>query len=324
MDWKRNFLCMSVIAYITYRCLREDKPQSLLPLLQGKNVVVTGASSGIGEQAALFYASQGANVVIMARREKLLQEVVKKCYKISPLPPGQAKFSYIVADFNDVQSSETVMQKAIEQLGSLDYLMLNHAYILSSTDVITRWTGTTKQLETMSQSLNINFLSFVRMAGAALPALRASSGSLCAISSFSVEVLAFMLPYASTKSALNTFFTGLRQELIQEHSNVSVTLVHLGLVHAGHTRDGLKSMSAAQGRDMEAVMAVLPVTTTDTAAADIVRMTVARDADVYYPYNQRLWVMRLLRLLLAHADEQTSYMESFITYLMNLKKSIGL
>jgi len=37
--------------------------------------VVTGASSGIGEQAALFYASQGASVVLMARRENLLIEV---------------------------------------------------------------------------------------------------------------------------------------------------------------------------------------------------------------------------------------------------------
>lgn len=44
-------------------------------LLRGKNVLLTGASSGIGEEAAYYYAKLGANVVFAARRESLLQKV---------------------------------------------------------------------------------------------------------------------------------------------------------------------------------------------------------------------------------------------------------
>ncbi len=43
--------------------------------LRGKNVLVTGASGGIGEQFAYVYARAGANVFITARREKQLQQV---------------------------------------------------------------------------------------------------------------------------------------------------------------------------------------------------------------------------------------------------------
>ena len=47
----------------------------LLESLVGKNVVITGASSGIGEQLAYRYAQLGANVFITARREHILKEV---------------------------------------------------------------------------------------------------------------------------------------------------------------------------------------------------------------------------------------------------------
>ena len=55
----------------------------LLESLKGKNVVITGASTGIGEQLAYHYARLGANVVITARREQRLKEVHVPQPKIS-------------------------------------------------------------------------------------------------------------------------------------------------------------------------------------------------------------------------------------------------
>jgi len=327
MGWRVNSVLILLVSLITYRCLTtrdQSASNNLHNVLTGKNVIVTGASSGIGEQAALFYASQGANVLILARRENLLKEVVEKCRLVSPLPEGQAQFHYIVADFNDVKKSDTIMKKAIQLLGGVDYLMLNHAYLLTTPDLIGRWTGSKQQLDTMTKSININFLSFIRLAGSALPSLKASNGSLCVISSFMVEIPAFELPYASTKSALNAFFTGLRQELIHENHNVSVTLVHLGLIQVSHTKESLQSMSLAQGRDVETLLAVMDVTHADTAARDIVSATVSRSADIFYPYNQRLWIVRLIRLLLGDADVRMKSLESFLASLLNVFKSIGL
>ena len=45
--------------------------------IKGKNVVITGASTGIGEQLAYQYARLGANIVITARREQRLKEVLQ-------------------------------------------------------------------------------------------------------------------------------------------------------------------------------------------------------------------------------------------------------
>ena len=43
--------------------------------LKGKNILVTGASSGLGQHIAAFYAQQGANIIICARREERLKQL---------------------------------------------------------------------------------------------------------------------------------------------------------------------------------------------------------------------------------------------------------
>lgn len=53
-----------------------------LESIKGKKVLVTGASSGIGEQLAYHYARLGADVVITARREKRLEKVSTTCFVI--------------------------------------------------------------------------------------------------------------------------------------------------------------------------------------------------------------------------------------------------
>ena len=65
--------------------------------IKGKNVLVTGASSGIGADIAYHYARMGANVVITARRENLLQNVMEKCRELGH---KDAKFGYVVADIS--------------------------------------------------------------------------------------------------------------------------------------------------------------------------------------------------------------------------------
>lgn len=91
-----------------------------------------------------------------------------------------------------------------------------------------------------------------------------------------------------------------------------------------HTAEGLDAMSQAQGRDMVALTSVLDVTKADQAAKDLVRVTVAREEDVYYPYNQRLWVLRALRLILPRADQRMKLLEDILFFLLNVKKSISL
>ncbi|CAJ0964909.1 unnamed protein product [Ranitomeya imitator] len=80
-------------------------------MVKGKRVLVTGSSSGIGEQIAYRFSEMGAHVMLTARRAKQLQEVAKKCLEL-----GAASASYVVADMENLTLAQNVGQEAIKQL----------------------------------------------------------------------------------------------------------------------------------------------------------------------------------------------------------------
>ena len=80
-----------------------NSPESI----KGKRVLVTGASSGIGEQMAYHYARMGASIVLTARRETLLQKVVEKCKLIGA---KTATFDYITADMSKLEQTKGVVE----------------------------------------------------------------------------------------------------------------------------------------------------------------------------------------------------------------------
>ncbi|XP_070129645.1 hydroxysteroid 11-beta-dehydrogenase 1-like protein isoform X5 [Equus caballus] len=89
--------------------------------LQGARVLLTGASAGVGEELAYHYARLGSHLVLTAHTEALLQKVVGNCRKL-----GAPKIFYIAADMASPEVPERVVQFALDKLGGLDYLVLNH------------------------------------------------------------------------------------------------------------------------------------------------------------------------------------------------------
>lgn len=83
-------------------------------------VVITGASSGIGRATALAFAQHGANVVLGARREELLQEVANECKQIS----GREALA-VPTDVTDEAFVQNLAQRAIERFGRIDVWMNN-------------------------------------------------------------------------------------------------------------------------------------------------------------------------------------------------------
>ena len=99
-----------------------------LEILKGRVVVVTGASSGIGEACALGYAAAGARVVLAARRKERLDGLVEKI----AADGGEA-----LAVATDVTSEEAVanlFKQAVDTFGTVDVL-INNAGIADSTAV---------------------------------------------------------------------------------------------------------------------------------------------------------------------------------------------
>ncbi|KAI0207616.1 Hydroxysteroid 11-beta-dehydrogenase 1-like protein [Lamellibrachia satsuma] len=256
--------------YVTYSNIGHTSTVDLT----GMRVLVTGASTGIGEQIAYRYAEQGASVVITARTEHRLKRVVDRC---TELGRKDQIFSYFVVDMANVNAPKTVIEFADRELGGLDVLVLNHMYIMRSANV---WAGSADNLTMLRHVMDVNFHSYVQLTSHALPILEQSNGSLVVISSLSAKMYQpYFLAYVSSKFALTGFFGGLRLELEMRRSGVSVTICFLGFIGTENAVTSLKQFG------LNRVLTVEPTDPKETAQK-IVAGAVARTKDVYFPYLQ--------------------------------------
>ncbi|NXL94582.1 DHI1 dehydrogenase, partial [Alectura lathami] len=239
-------------------------------MLWGKRVIVTGASSGIGEQMAYHLARMGAHVLLTARTEAKLQKVVERCLEL-----GAASARYVSGSMEDMAFAEKVVKEAESTWGGLDMLILNHIgrsfYAYFNGDV-----------EHVRKLMETNFLSYVAMTVSALPMLKESEGSIVVVSSVAGKASSpFVAPYSATKSALNGFFSSLRQEFIIANVNVSITLCILGYIN---TDSAVKTISHA---------VKLTPAPKEECALEIIRSGALRQHELRYPAGTVTWTLLL-------------------------------
>ncbi|NXY87786.1 DHI1 dehydrogenase, partial [Alcedo cyanopectus] len=247
-----------VLAFWFYAARENFKPE----MLKGKRVIVTGASTGIGEQMAYHLARMGSHLVITARTEAKLQKVVKRCLEL-----GAASARYISGTMEDMAFAQHVVKEAGTLLGGLDMLILNHV----GTSHFGYFNG---DVEHVRKLLEINFLSYVAMTTSALPMLKESEGSIVVVSSMAGKVgFPFTAPYSATKFALDGFFSSLRQEFTMQSVNVSITLCILGFIDT-------ESAVRAAGAQLR----VLPAPR-DECALEILKGAALRQRELFYRYG---------------------------------------
>ncbi|XP_056368601.1 hydroxysteroid 11-beta-dehydrogenase 1-like protein [Oenanthe melanoleuca] len=255
--------------------------------LSGARVLVTGASAGIGEQIAYHYARFGAEIVLTARRETVLQKVMEKCLTL-----GAKKIFYIPADMSSPSEPEKVIQFAVQKLGGLDYLVLNHI----GTNRFQEWTGDVEYTRWLMQ---VNFLSYVALATAALPTLEKNRGALVVVSSLTGRMpTPFTTSYSATKFALDGFFSSLRHELIMQKRDVSVTLCILGLI------DTDSALEYTRGK------VHISASPAPEAALAIVRGGATRAHEVFYPR----WLQQLCCLWALFPSSGNHVLRTFYNY----------
>ncbi|XP_007438759.1 corticosteroid 11-beta-dehydrogenase isozyme 1 isoform X2 [Python bivittatus] len=246
-----------VLAFYFYSGKEEFKPE----MLKGKRVIVTGASTGIGEQIAYHLARMGSHLLITARTEAQLQQVVAQCLEL-----GAASARYINGSMEDMKFAQAVVKKAEELWGSLDMLILNH--IGKSYFNYFDW-----DIRHVQKLMDINFLSYVTMTISALPMLKNSGGSIVVVSSMAGKIgFPFTVTYSATKFALHGFFSSLRQEFVMQNTNVSITLCILGLINTE------SAMKAVSGRFTS------PPAPKEECALEIIKGGALRQREVYYRY----------------------------------------
>ncbi|XP_010311577.2 11-beta-hydroxysteroid dehydrogenase 1 [Balearica regulorum gibbericeps] len=239
-------------------------------MLRGKRVIVTGASSGIGEQMAYHLARMEAHLLLTARREAKLQKVVERCLEL-----GAASASYVSGSMEDTTFPEVVVKKAENTWGGLDMLILNHI----GHSFFNYFNG---DVEHVRKLLETNFLSYVAMTVAALPMLKENEGSIVVVSSMAGKIGSpFVAPYSATKFALDGFFSSLRHEFIIDKVNVSITLCILGYIN---TESAVRAVSHAI-RDTPAPK--------EECALEIIKSGALRQRELHYPP----WVVGSLILL---------------------------
>jgi NAD(P)-dependent dehydrogenase (short-subunit alcohol dehydrogenase family) len=194
-------------------------------MFRGKTIIITGASSGIGQALAIALADQGANLVLAARNLAALDAVVAQIVPAQiELPPAKrGKAIAVPTDVTQPQDCQRLIETAIQTFGQIDILVNNAGLsMLSYFDDIT-------DLSIFAQTMQVNYFGAVYCTHAALPHLKASQGLLVAISSLCGKTgVPMRSGYVASKHALQGFFDTLRIEL--QGTGVDVTVVSPGFV----------------------------------------------------------------------------------------------
>lgn len=211
---------------------------------KNKVVMITGASSGIGEALVYEFDKKQATIIIAARREKELIRVKNNCKN----PQN------IIVQPIDLEVHENIAQKVnqvIKQTKKIDILINNGG--ISQRSLIKN-----TPLEIDKKIMNINFFGTVALTKAVLPHMRQNkSGHIVVISSVTGKIgVKLRSAYAASKHALHGFFDTLRYEMWED--KLKVTIICPGYIRTNVsinalTADGSKqnTMDEATNRGME-------------------------------------------------------------------------
>lgn len=185
--------------------------------MEGRNVIVTGASRGIGPYIARALAGRGANLLLVARSQPELARVAKE------LRTDTNTVAYAAVDLSAPTAAEQVVQAAAAELAGVDILVNNAALELQRR-------FHTLQLEDIERVVRIDLLTPIELSRLLLPQmLEQGYGRIVSISSIAGHVgFPFTEAYAASKNGLVAFGRVLRNDY--RRSGVSASSVILGAV----------------------------------------------------------------------------------------------
>ncbi len=190
---------------------------------KGKTVIITGASAGVGAQTARAFAKMNANLVLLARGQKALDEISKELSVITSVLT-------ISMDVSSSVDCQNMLVSAEKEFGAIHYLINNAGYHK-------RGEVENNSPEQLAKMVDVNLRAPIELTALILPYIRSSidKGDLGGI--VNVGSLAGRTPlqgaatYSATKSGLRAFSYALSDEL--KGSGISVGLVSPGPINTG-------------------------------------------------------------------------------------------
>lgn len=186
--------------------------------IQDKVIVITGASSGIGEATARLLAERGAKVVLGARRTERLAVIAEEINSAG----GHAQFRAL--DVTDQQDVQSFVDFAVEHYGRVDVLVNNAGVMpLSRLDAL--------KVDEWNRMIDVNIRGVLHGIAASLPLMqRQRAGqiiNIASIGAYAVSPTAAV--YCATKYAVRAISEGLRQEV---GGDIRVTVIAPGVTES--------------------------------------------------------------------------------------------
>ncbi len=201
---------------------------------QGKTLIITGASDGIGAELARQVAADKPNLVLAARREDALQRVAKDCRAKG------AQVHVLRCDVGVERECRALIASTVERYGGVDVLVNNAGISMHANfDEIT-------DCSVYEKLMRINLMGAVWCTHAALPHLKASRGLVVGVSSLAGLIgVPGRTTYCASKHAMTGFFDALRTETAP--LGVDVLMIYPGVVNTEIRRNGWNAKGERAG-----------------------------------------------------------------------------
>lgn len=220
---------------------RRDDPRGPL---QGRHVIITGASSGIGRASAIAIAERGATVFALARNGAALDELVAEIRA-----NGGAAHAF-TCDVTDSASVEHTVKDILGRFDHVDYLVNNAGRSIRRSVV-----NSTDRLHDYERVMAVNYFGAVRMVLALLPHWRERRfGHVVNVSSAGVQARnPKYSSYLPTKAALDAFSDVVGSEVLSDHitfTNIHMPLVRTPMIVPSHRLNPVRAISPERAAAM--------------------------------------------------------------------------
>jgi len=184
----------------------------------GKVVLITGASRGIGQETAIRFAKAGAHVVIVARKQETLDETKEGILAAKP----DAQVLTFVADVTDADRAQAAIAAAVKQFGRLDVLLANAGALRPMDKGFVE-----KDPKGWWNAFEVNLRGAYNYIHYAIPELVKTKGTIIATSSSIAQLrIPFSSEYNISKFALNRLI----EFVVLENPGVKAFAVHPGVI----------------------------------------------------------------------------------------------
>ena len=203
--------------------------------LTGKKIIVTGASSGIGQSIAVLCSQIGAEVILVARREDRLKETLAMM--------EQGNHTYFVADLSQTEKIAGLVGEMVERVGKIDGFV--HAAGVTATTAVVQ-----ADILKYEQLMRVNYYAFVEMFRALSKRKCSNDGmSVVGISSSAVVDGKACMLYAATKAAMETFAAVAQRETVPKR-RIRINTIRPHFVKTEMTDDYFENYTEEQLLDL--------------------------------------------------------------------------